>query len=98
MVIKPEDHEKIKRMYVNGLLPVIKIAERFKVTRVAIYKVLLKAGVDTGKNGPIELVCLHCGKKYSLHRCKIRKLRERYKFCSAACFKKVHGSPPSECA
>ena len=86
--IDPSEYEKIKRMYVHGLVPMIKLAERYKVSRMAIYKVLQKAGVDTSKRGKIELVCLHCGKKYSLHRFQIRKLRERYKYCSAACFQK----------
>jgi hypothetical protein len=98
MVIKPEEYEKIKRMYLNGLLPVIVIAKRFNVTRAAIYKVLGKAGVDTGKHGKIELICLHCGKEYSLHRFEIRKLRERYKYCGKRCFAKACSTPPSESA
>jgi hypothetical protein len=98
MVIKPEDHEKIKRMYVHGLVPVIVIADRFKVSRVAIYKVLGKAGVDTSKKGKIELICLHCGKNYSLHRFEIRKLRGRYKYCGKKCFAKACGTPPLDVA
>jgi len=98
MVIEPSEHEKIKRMYVNGLVPMVDLAKRYGVSRQGIYKVLQKAGVDTGKNGKVELVCLHCGKEYSLHRCQIRKLRGRYKYCSAACFKKVDRPPPSDVA
>lgn len=92
--IDPSEYEKIKRMYVHGLVPMIKLADRYGVTRQTIYKVLLKAGVETGKHGKVPLVCLHCGKKYGLHRCRIRKLRGRYRYCSAACFKKAVGSPP----
>ena len=98
MVIKPEDHEKIKRMYLNGLVPVIKIAERFKVSRVTIYKVLGKLGVDTAKKGKVDLICLHCGRNYSLHRFEIRKLRERYKYCGKKCFAKAGNVPPSDVA
>ena len=98
MVIKPEDHEKIKRMYLNGLVPVIVIASRYSVSRETIYKVLGKAGVDTAKKGKVDLICLHCGRKYSLHRFEIRKLRSRYRYCGKRCFAKASGSPPSDIA
>jgi len=98
MVIKPEDHEKIKRMYLNGLVPVIDLAKRYSVSRETIYKVLGKAGVDTAKKGKVDLICLHCGRKYSLHRFEIRKLRSRYRYCGKRCFAKASGSPPSDIA
>ena len=98
MVIKPEDHEKIKRMYLNGLVPVIVIASRYSVSRETIYKVLGKLGVDTAKKGKVDLICLHCGRKYSLHRFEIRKLRSRYRYCGKKCFAKAVSVPPSESA
>jgi hypothetical protein len=84
MIIKPEDHEKIKTLYLDELVPIIKIAETYKVTRVAIYKVLKKAGVDTSKKGGMEVVCHSCSEFFKKPRCQVRV--RNHLFCSQECW------------
>lgn len=84
--IPPAEYEKIKRMYTNGLVPMIKLAERYKVSRMAMWKLLHnKLGVDTEKNGGVDIVCHHCKKGFRRHKSRIR-LRSNHKFCSRECW------------
>ena len=83
--IDPSEYEKIKRMYVHGLVPMIKLAERYGVVRHSIYKILKKMGVDTGKKGGIHIVCFTCKKKFVRHKSQLR-LRHRHRFCSRECY------------
>jgi len=83
--IDPTEYEKIKRMYQNGLVPMIKLAEKYHVSRQAIYKLLCRLGVDTKKNGGIEFTCYQCKKKLKRHKSRIR-VRSNHRFCSLDCW------------
>jgi hypothetical protein len=83
--IDPAEYEKIKRMYLNGLVPMIRLAERYNVSRQGIWKLLKKLGVDTEKNGGVDIVCYHCKKEIKKYKSQMR-LRSNHKFCSRKCW------------
>ena len=85
MVIDPSEYEKIKRMYTKGLVPMIKLAERYKVSRQGIYKILKRLGVATEKSGGVDIVCYHCKKPTKKYKSQMR-LRSNHKFCSKDCW------------
>jgi hypothetical protein len=89
--IDRSEHEKIKRMYTKGLVPMARLAERYKVSRYAIYKILKGMGVDTEKKGGIHIVCFTCKKEFTRHKSQLR-LRHRHRFCSRECYFKYVNS------
>jgi hypothetical protein len=68
-------------MYRDDLIPMIKIAEHYQVTRAAIHKALKRMQVDTTKAtaAHISTTCTHCGKPTIQTRCHFRK--SRHAFC-----------------
>ena len=69
--------------YTINLVPMIKLAEKYKVTRQAVHKVLKKNGVDTSKH-KIEVSCTCCGATMLRTKCRIRE--RKFLFCSMACY------------
>jgi hypothetical protein len=86
VIISPSEYEKIKSLYQDDLIPIIKLAETYGVTRAAIYKVLKKVGVDTSKKGGMEVTCATCGEFFKKPRCQVR-VRNNL-FCSQECWYK----------
>ena len=84
MIIGLDEHEKIKALYQDELVPMAEIAKMFGVTRQGIYKVLKKVGVDTSKKGGIEIPCTTCGEIVVKPRCQVR-VRNNL-FCSSKCY------------
>lgn len=60
------------------------IADVYGVSRVAVKGYLNRRGVDTGKNGGIEVVCDNCGTPFKKPRCQIRKNIKNY--CCSGCY------------
>jgi hypothetical protein len=83
--IDPSEYEKIRKMYENGLVPMIRLAERYNVSRQGIWKLLKRLGVETEKNGGVDIVCHHCKKEIKRHKSQMR-LRSNHKFCSRKCW------------
>lgn len=69
--------------YIN-LTPMIELARRYGMSRQGVYKIIRAAGVDTGKNGGIEVSCFCCQKIIKRWRCQVRK--SKHLFCSHDCY------------
>lgn len=71
--------------YINRLVPMITLAKQYAITRQSVYKVLQKAGIDTGKAATILSVsCTCCGKVFPKRRCQVR--RSKHVFCCNECY------------
>lgn len=67
------------------LVPMVELAKRHGVSRMAIWKVLHKAGVDTSKSAAhISTSCEFCHKPLTRIRCRLRK--QRHSFCDKDCW------------
>lgn len=69
--------------YIN-LTPMIELGKRYGMSRQGIYKIIKAAGVDTGKNGGLEVSCSCCQKVIKRWRCQVRKAKHLY--CSHDCY------------
>jgi len=65
------------------LVPIIKLAEKYNVTRQAIYKLLKQSGIDTTKK-LIQVSCTTCGNILLRPKCRIRKQKNH--FCDDTCY------------
>lgn len=76
----------IVQAYTVDLLPIIKIAEKYGVTRQGVYKALKRNGVSTSNaaNGKIPVRCACCGDTRLFPRSRVR--RSRYLFCGIECY------------
>jgi hypothetical protein len=74
--------------YKIDFVPMDFLASKYKVSRMAIWKVLNNAGVDTTKKtgAHIATVCKNCNKPIVKTRCCFRK--SLHHFCSHKCFSK----------
>lgn len=70
--------------YTVGLIPVVKLAEQYGLTRQGIYKVLWRNGIDTKTAGILQVSCVACGQVFSKHRSYVRKNKNT--FCSMQCY------------
>lgn len=77
------DKVDIIEAYTALFTPMIELAEKYDVTRQAIWKVLKKAGVDTSKQ-LIKVSCTTCGAVLSRPKCRIRK--QKHHFCDYDCY------------
>jgi hypothetical protein len=85
--IRLTDKEKVDIVtaYTVQLVPMIKLAEQYGVTRQGIHKVLKRTGIDTSKKAAHILVsCTTCGKEFKKVRCIIRK--SKHVFCCNECY------------
>jgi hypothetical protein len=80
-----EDVKRIIEMYQVELIPMEKIAEQYNISRMGIYKILKKAGIETRKGIATQLnvSCDNCHNIIKVVRCKVRKLKHH--FCSMEC-------------
>jgi predicted DNA-binding protein YlxM (UPF0122 family) len=70
--------------YETELVPMIKLAEQYAVSRQAIHKLLKNAKIDTTKH-KIQVSCTNCGK--TLHRWKMNIRRNKHHFCDVECYR-----------
>lgn len=86
MKINPAQTEEIIKAYTSDLTPMIALAKKYGVSRMAIWKILNRYNIDTTKAGAanIQAVCNHCGKKVMKKRCQYRKTL--HTFCTHRCF------------
>jgi recombinational DNA repair protein (RecF pathway) len=74
---------EIVEAYQVHLTPVAKLAEQYGVTRMGIYKVLKREGVNTTKR-KLLTSCAHCGAP--LRRTKAKVRRQQSHFCNRDCY------------
>jgi hypothetical protein len=82
--------------YTNELIPMITLAQRYNVTRAAIYRILKHHNVDTSKKtaAHIKTVCTNCGKEITVTRCI--KRHQLHSFCSNECYhSRLHRRDPN---
>lgn len=72
--------------YRDKLVPIIQLANQFKKSRVAIYKILHQAGIDTSKAiaGHVNTICAQCGTPTRPTRKAFRS--SIHHFCSRQCY------------
>ena len=86
MKMRPGDIASIVHLYTVELIPMITLAARYQVTRMAIWKVLHRQGVDTSKAAShIKTTCKHCGDEIFKTRCQYRKTL--HMFCDTYCYR-----------
>ena len=80
-----EERLDIIRLY-EEFTPVIEIADKYGVSREAIYKTLKRAGVNTSKGSfnNIPVTCHVCGAEFTRCRAYIRKTKHMH--CSEECY------------
>lgn len=85
MVAKLTAKQKIDiiEAYLN-LTPMIELAKQYGLSRQSVYKVIKAAGVDTSKNGGIEVSCSYCQKVIKRQRNHVRKTK--HLFCDHDCY------------
>ncbi len=69
--------------YSNQLTPMIALASKYGISRQGIYKILLKAGIDTVKR-KLPVSCTTCGTVIMRNKAKIR--RQLHHFCGVPCW------------
>jgi hypothetical protein len=86
MKLTTEQRTEIARAYHDELEPMIKLATRFGVTRVAIWKILRSAGINTTKliASRIPSTCYYCQKPIIVKRCVYRN--RLHNFCNQSCY------------
>lgn len=70
--------------YTNNLETMESISNRLGISRQGVWKALKRNGIDTKKNGGIEVSCFTCGKVFKKPRCQVRK--NLHMFCSHDCY------------
>jgi len=83
MKISKDAHIDIIEAYTIDLWPATEIAEVIGCTRMAIYNLLKKYGVDTS-GGQIAVSCTTCGVEMMRTRKRVRTQRNH--FCSTDCY------------
>ena len=81
--LTPQDKLGIIDAYKINLEPMVSIANRYKKSFQAIWKMLKKEGVDTTKN-KIEVSCATCGKVLKRHKYRLRTNKNH--FCDMTCY------------
>jgi 2-iminoacetate synthase ThiH len=54
----------------QNLTPMIELALKYGITRQAVYKTIKAAGIDTCKNGGIDVSCSCCQKVIKKPKCR----------------------------
>ncbi len=70
--------------YSVDLIPMIKLASQYGITRQGIHKVLKRNEIDTQKAGKLAVSCHCCQKEMQRHRCQVRA--RKHLFCSMECY------------
>ena len=86
MKLSKGDASAIIKAYTINLTPMIVLASRYGVTRMAIWKLLKRNGVDTDKYTAANIltVCNWCKKPITKKRCQIRNAKHLY--CNHTCY------------
>lgn len=86
MILTDKDRVNIIHAYQVDLIPIVKLAKQYGITRHGIYKMLKAVGIDTSKttNSIIKVSCTVCGEETTRLRCQIRK--SNHHFCSHKCY------------
>lgn len=79
-----EQQHQIINEFTNNLTPVITLAEQYNKSRMAIYKILKKHGVDPKQYGKISKPCPACNNPVTKHRSHHRKYNRT--FCNMECY------------
>ena len=84
MKLLPTDYPGIIADYRDNLVPMAELARSRGVTRMAIWKILHRAGIDTTKAAAhIQTTCDNCGAPVTKLRCQVRKTK--HSFCNNSC-------------
>jgi|GEM_PF-1856074 len=71
--VSSSSHGDIVKLYSEDMVSMIEIASRYGVTRMAVWKILKKCGVDTSKAAAnVATKCEWCGEGFKLLRCYYR--------------------------
>ena len=86
MKLNTEQRTEIVHAYQNELVPMISLAKRFNITRMAIWKILRSQGISTSKlvAAHILSLCHYCQKPISVTRCVYRN--RLHNFCNQTCY------------
>lgn len=81
-------YNSIVEQYTQKYVSMSEIAVKYGVSRMAIWKILRRCGVDTRKSvsGNIPTNCLWCGENITVKRYIYRKRKNNY--CNEHCFHK----------
>lgn len=84
MMAKLSDKQKVDiiKAYAEGLVPMAELARLTGVTRQAIHKLIVKAGIE--RREVLDVSCSACGKVIRKHRCQVRKAK--HLFCDQRCY------------
>jgi len=80
--LTPKHQQAIIKEY-QKLTPVQSLAERYHVSKAAIYKILKRHGIETNRT-QFAVSCSVCGKEIMRHRARVRKQQNH--FCSRVCY------------
>ena len=69
--------------YTVNLVPMIALAERYKITRQGIWKILKRESIDTNKRR-LTVLCSQCGIVLKRAKCQIRSNKLHY--CNLECY------------
>lgn len=87
-ILTEQDKDAIVKAYTVDLVPMIKLAQDYKVSRMAIYKMLNKMGVNTKKGAGggtrVRAKCTQCGKEHERTRGRFRG--KNLLFCGHKCY------------
>jgi hypothetical protein len=87
-ILTEQDKEAIIKAYSVDLVPMIKLAEDYGVSRMAIHKMLNKRGVNTKKGAGggtrVQAKCTQCGKLHERTRSNFRG--KNLLFCGHECY------------
>lgn len=84
-VLSERDRKDIVEAYTKEYIPMIKLAEKYGISRQAIYKMLKKADVNTDRSvASIPVSCCFCGKEFVVNRAKVRNTQHLY--CDRQCY------------
>lgn len=94
--LSPNQKVDIVNAYIIDLVPMIKLAEQYNVSRAAIYKIIRKAGVDTSAQSKMMVTCTACGTEIERTRGRIRKNLNHFcdQLCYSAYFEAGNGHGP----
>lgn len=81
--LKESEKHEIVGLYVDELVPMIELAEKYGKTRQGIWKILKVRGVNTTKR-KLEVQCKWCEKVFDRTKGRIRS--QKYHFCCTDCY------------
>jgi uncharacterized protein with PIN domain len=83
IALTEDQKDQIVSLYVNDLVPAVKIGKRFDRCKVTIYAVLHERGVDLKNSHKVFVECDYCRKKFWKYRAHYKRTNADY--CSRKC-------------